>query len=551
MVLQRQVPARPAAKAGEGFSAGDAAHGSSRDTFSAALSHEKRSSATERDKVQSGNQSETDGEAPETDEQVSAGTGQPDEILNLLSGLKSSAAYADDAELGNSTSGEDVALEVALGEPRKPQTETNHVSAKTNDIEPRKLQTETNSASVKTPQTAPRGGDGKAIPSGNDMLAEADGEPVESIEGPVEKVDRTENAQPAVSDANRAALASAVPAAEALARPAFAEKTGGTQAKQTAADQSPNTTALAKPETVSQATDIKGAPAPVDAKSTATPAQVASAASGLAGQSAQLHPRAPAASSGSDLQKDPSAVKEAMRALGVEGVSGLAKADAAKLQGRNASRQGGADDKRIDELTTKKDGKIEVIESRRFMPAQNLSANAQMLTRTLAEAGTNALAAQRAAPAQPLAQTAVPQTGQTLHTLKLQLNPISLGSVTAVLKLSGEDLSVEIKVQTAEAYRQIKEDNQSILKALRGQGFGVEQITVQHVVGNERASNQAAQPGLQSSQQGPGSNDAQSFGKDGNRNSAGQQQSGSRGGQANEQSSYTGSGSGRTDGVYL
>jgi chemotaxis protein MotD len=508
MVLQRQVPARPAAKAGEGFSAGDTADGSRSDTFSAALSQEKRSSATEREKVQSGNQSETDGEAHETDEQVSAGSGQPDEILSLLSGLKSSAAYADDAELGNSTGGEEVSLEVAIGEPRKLQPET------------------------------------------SDVLAEADGEAVDANEGSAEKTDRTANAQPAVSDANRAALASAVPAAEAAARPAVAEKPGGTQGKQTAADQSSSTTTVAKSETA-QATDIKSNQAPVDAKSTATQAQVASAASGMAGQSAQLQPRATTASNGSDPQKDPSAVKEAMRALGIEGESGLANADAAKSKGRNAGKQGGADDKSIDELTGKKDGKVEVIESRRFMPAQNLSANAQMLTRTLAEAGTSALAAQRAAPAQPLAQTAVPQTGQTLHTLKLQLNPISLGSVTAVLKLSGEDLSVEIKVQTAEAYRQVKEDTQSILKALRGQGFGVEQITVQHVVSNERASNQTAQPGFQSSQQGPGSNDAQSFGKDGNRNSAGQQQSGSRGGQGNEQSSYAGSGAGRTDGVYL
>jgi chemotaxis protein MotD len=510
MVLQRQVPARPAAKAGEGFSAGDAADGNRNDTFSAALSQEKRSSAAERDKVQSGNQSGTEGEASETDEQVSAGSGQSDEILNLLSGLKSSAAYADEAELGNSTSGEeDVLLEAAIGEPKKLQAET------------------------------------------DDVLAEADGEPVDANEGPVEKADRTATAQRSVTDANPAALASAVPAAEASARPSATEKAAGTQGKQTAADQASNTTPVAKSETVSQATDIKSNQAPVDAKSTATPAQVASAASGLAGQSAQLQPRAAAASNGSDLQKDPSAVKEAMRALGVEGASGLANADAAKARGRNAGKQDGADDKRIDELTGKKDGKVEVIESRRFMPAQNLSANAQMLTRTLAEAGTSALAAQRAAPAQPLAQTALSQTGQTLHTLKLQLNPISLGSVTAVLKLSGDDLSVEIKVQTAEAYRQLKEDNQSILKALRGQGFGVEQITVQHVVGNERASNQTAQPGFQSSQQGPGSNDAQSFGKDGNRNNAGQQQSGSRGGQGNEPSSYSGSGAGRTDGVYL
>lgn len=498
MVLQRQVPARPAAKAGEGLSAGDAADGGRNDTFSAALSQEKRSSAAERDKVQSGNQSETDSESRDADDEIAAGSGQSDEILSLLSGLKSSASYADDAEVGNPVSAEGVAPEGAAEEIEKLQT--------------------------------------------GDVLAEADGEPVDTTEGSVEKVDRAANAQPAASAANPAA---ALAGAEAPVRPAAPERTNGTQGPQTS-----DAATVARPETVPPAPAAKSAQGALDAKSTATPAQVASAASALAGQGAQVQPRATAASNGSDTQKDVSAVKEAMRTLGLESAPGLANANAAKAQARNAAMQNGADDRRLDELNSKKDGKIEVIESRRFMPAQNLSSNAQMLTRTLAEAGTNALAAQRAAPAQPLAQGA-PQAGQTLHTLKLQLNPVSLGSVTAVLKLSGEDLSVEIKVQTAEAYRQLKEDNQSILKALRGQGFGVEQISVQHVVGNERVSNQTAQPGFQSSQQGAGSNDAQSFGKDGNRNSSGQQQSGGSGGHANEQGSYAGSGAGRTDGVYL
>ena len=192
-----------------------------------------------------------------------------------------------------------------------------------------------------------------------------------------------------------------------------------------------------------------------------------------------------------------------------------------------------------------------MIESRRFMPAQAMSANAQLLTRSLVDAGNTALSAQRAAPPQPIAQTGPQQAGQTLHTLKLQLNPVSLGAVTAVLKLSGDDLSVEIKVQTAEAYRQIKQDNESIVKALRGQGFGVEQITVQHVAGTDRASSQTPQQGFQPGQQGAGSSDTQSSGRESGRNNASQQGSGSQGGQGHEQSSYAGSGTGRTDGVYL
>ncbi len=504
MVLQRQVPARPAAKAGDGFTAGDTAGGNRSDAFSAALSQEKRSSAAEREKAPSVSQSDIENEPAETDGQEQTKSVQSDEILNLLSGLKSSASYADDAELGNSGAADDLALEAQAAVHKKISPET------------------------------------------EDALAEEDAELTDAVNEADAKPELDANGPLTVTAANAAGIVSAATVSPAPASPVATDKDMEAQTRQAASGQVPDPALLNKAE---------GGAGKVaaDAKSAATPAQVASAATGLAGQTAQLQPRTSEPSSRNDAQKDPSAVKEAMRALGVGSEAGAVNVDAAKTQARNrnAGRQDGADDRRIDDLAGKKDGKVEVIESRRFMPAQNLSANAQMLTRSLAEASSNALAAQRAAPVQALAQTGAPQAGQTLHTLKLQLNPVSLGSITAVLKLSGEDLSVEIKVQTAEAYRQISDDNQSILKALRGQGFGVEQISVQHVVGNDRASGQSAQPGFQSSQQGPGSNDAQSFSRDGERNSAGQQQSGSRGGQSHEQGSYTGSGAGRTDGVYL
>lgn len=508
MVLQRQVPARPAAKAGDGFTAGDTAGGNRSDAFSAALSQEKRSSTAEQEKAQSVSQSDIDNQSADTDGQEQTKTVQSDEILNLLSGLKSSASYAGDAELGNTGAVDELALEAQAAEHEKISPET------------------------------------------EDALAEEDAELTDAINEAKAKPELDANGTATVAAANAAGMVSAAIVSPAPASPVATDKNMEAQTRQAASGQVPDPALLNKAE---------GGAGKVaaDAKAIATPAQAASAsasaATGLAGQAAQLQPRTSEPSSRTDAQKDPSAVREAMRALGVGGEAGAVNVDAAKTQARNrnAGRQDGADDRRIDDLAGKKDGKVEVIESRRFMPAQNLSANAQMLTRSLAEASNNALAAQRAAPVQALAQTGAPQAGQTLHTLKLQLNPVSLGSITAVLKLSGEDLSVEIKVQTAEAYRQISDDNQSILKALRGQGFGVENISVQHVVGTDRASGQPAQPGFQSSQQGPGSNDAQSFSRDGERNSAGQQQSGSRGGQGHEQGSYTGSGAGRTDGVYL
>lgn len=489
MVLQRQVPARPAAKAGDGMSSGDFADGAKSDAFSAALSKENRSTGADLDKGMSKSEVDTENVGAEPDEQVTARPGQSDDILNLLAGLQSSATYPDGADLGASENGEDLASQLP--------EQTPEADAKVADAE---VADEALALTIKTSST-----EITTQPKTVDVAA----------------------------------------AADAVARSAPNQVTADVTATRSVAS--------------APAPDAKVVQTSIDAKAAAaTPtAQVVQAAAASqvsqASQSAPAPQKTTGASAATDQQKDPSSLKEAIRALGLDGEAAPANADAGKTQarGRNAGKQNGADDKRIDDLAGKKDGKVEVIESRRFMPAQNLSANAQMLTRSLAEASSNALAAQRAAPLQALAQTGAPQAGQTLHTLKLQLNPVSLGSVTAVLKLSGDELSVEIKVQTAEAYRQIKDDNQSILKSLRGQGFGVEQITVQHVVGSDRASGQSAQQGFQTGQQGPGANDAQSFGRDGSGNNAGQQQSGSRGGQSHEQSSYAGSGAGRTDGVYL
>ncbi|KGF69140.1 hypothetical protein LL06_12485, partial [Hoeflea sp. BAL378] len=206
-----------------------------------------------------------------------------------------------------------------------------------------------------------------------------------------------------------------------------------------------------------------------------------------------------------------------------------------------------------EEPVSPKAGQVEVIDSRRFMPAPSLTGNAQMLTRSLIEASDAALAAGRAAPAQAAAAAAAqPASGQMLHTLKLQLNPVALGSVTAVLKLTGEDLSVSIQVETAEAYRQLKDDNQSILKAMRAQGYAVEQITVQHVTSPDRPAGQTPQQAFQGGFHGSGSGDAQSSsGGRNDGNNSRQQGAHQDGGQGREQNPYSGSGAGRTDGVYL
>ena len=53
---------------------------------------------------------------------------------------------------------------------------------------------------------------------------------------------------------------------------------------------------------------------------------------------------------------------------------------------------------------------------------------------------------------------ATAQNGSAAHVLKIQLRPVELGMVTASLHLAGDQLSVEIKVENAEAYHRLSAD---------------------------------------------------------------------------------------------
>ncbi|MFB2549654.1 flagellar hook-length control protein FliK [Ensifer soli] len=69
-------------------------------------------------------------------------------------------------------------------------------------------------------------------------------------------------------------------------------------------------------------------------------------------------------------------------------------------------------------------------------------------------------------------------TGKVVNTLKIQMQPIELGLVTATLRLKGEELHVDLKVETGEAFRQLSDDQGEMVKALRAQGFSVDQVTI-------------------------------------------------------------------------
>ena len=147
---------------------------------------------------------------------------------------------------------------------------------------------------------------------------------------------------------------------------------------------------------------------------------------------------------------------------------------------------------------------VTVLESRRYL---GLAQNSTSVTAAIAGDKDWAQAMQ---PSSALSNAAEwTSTGKVVNTLKIQMTPIDLGLVTATMRLSGDTLNVDLKVETGSAYRQLKEDHGKILEALRSQGFAVDNITISMApVEKPDAGNQAnaqSQSGQQQSlQQGQG-----------------------------------------------
>lgn len=136
---------------------------------------------------------------------------------------------------------------------------------------------------------------------------------------------------------------------------------------------------------------------------------------------------------------------------------------------------------------------------------QAIPAPAQPLANTTA--GALALAIASDAPHSASAAAAMQQAlnnnsgTSAAHVLKIQLKPVELGTVTASLHLSGEQLTVEIEVENAEAYHRLSADREALTSALRGLGFDVDRLTIQQ-----------PQPGTNASARGDGT--ATSSGRD-------------------------------------
>lgn len=73
---------------------------------------------------------------------------------------------------------------------------------------------------------------------------------------------------------------------------------------------------------------------------------------------------------------------------------------------------------------------------------------------------------------------------QATQSLRIQLNPAELGMVTARLVATGQQLSIELRVDNSDAWQRLASESDNIVKALRGAGLDVERVTIQQGPGN-------------------------------------------------------------------
>lgn len=97
--------------------------------------------------------------------------------------------------------------------------------------------------------------------------------------------------------------------------------------------------------------------------------------------------------------------------------------------------------------------------------------------------GASIVQALAASPASTAGATAAEIASQSgtgpAQTLKIQLHPAELGMVTAKLRMADGQLSIEIEVETSDAYNRLSGENDAIARALRSHGISVDQVVIQ------------------------------------------------------------------------
>ena len=154
-----------------------------------------------------------------------------------------------------------------------------------------------------------------------------------------------------------------------------------------------------------------------------------------------------------------------------------ARTSALSMRGGDAAKAAGSTETASARMDT-----VTVLDARRYLGiaptaggTMSMSPNAQAVASTIAASGNPAQALDANS---SLSMAAGGATGKVVNTLKIQMHPIDLGLVTATLRLRGEELQIDLRVHTGEAYRQLSDDQDAMVKALQAQGFQVDQVNV-------------------------------------------------------------------------
>lgn len=234
-----------------------------------------------------------------------------------------------------------------------------------------------------------------------------------------------------------------------------------------------------------EAIEAKPASGPLDTISAASADAAASALQAAPSNAAKL--KSPASSS---------AVAEAVRALGLPSAAG---AGVAPAQGGTSSQlswdrgsDGGASGGRSSMRNAEAAIGLWGSKLAEDASVQGASADAEALSSSLPSVSATpaALASALAKPAesvqmaastQPLLAHALDHAAtQGQRTLKLQLHPTELGSVTAKLRVTGGGLAVELQVETDAAREKLGADNgEAIRAALSALGLQIDSVSVQ------------------------------------------------------------------------
>jgi chemotaxis protein MotD len=165
-----------------------------------------------------------------------------------------------------------------------------------------------------------------------------------------------------------------------------------------------------------------------------------------------------------------------------------------------ADSKTGADAAQLDIKTAAGDsaGTITVLEQRRFVGLAEGS-NSSLVANAMT--GNKEWSAAMQPTSALTGASVVTSPSKVLNTLKIQMTPENLGTVTATMRLSGDQLSVDVKVQTAEAYRQLSNDQSAMVDSLRHQGYNVDRVTVTYTAPDSSSNGQTGSQGQQQQQQ--------------------------------------------------